>query len=347
MRGGRRGLVADGAGIILVLLVGAGVKARGGDIGRLAGDGGVRRRGVAAAFDVLFGDAALDHDRFGGDRAGDDRAVVAVRLGHAGLGELGGGDGGDGGGVRGHGGAVAAVDADDGGATAHGLLGGHGADDGVVAVDGRGDAAAQTGGDAAVLAGGVGPRRVAQVTGHEEMLVGGGAGQRGHGGNERAGGFGRGAVGDARDVGDLDDVGGASEDGGSDGLSGLPRLGVSFLARCARLGILLAPLADDEPPDQEGDDGDAGEAADDPTGDGAGITATPSSTTAAVITGRATGARAAAGGGGDTFCGGAGVAGLADHGTGGALLTFGTLGGGGLAFDATFEHGAGGEDWMD
>lgn len=111
----------------------------------------------------------------------------------------------------------AIVHADDVCARTLDLLGGDGANDGVVPVDCGRDTAAQRGGDA-LVAGSGRPGRVAKITGHEKVLVGSGTGQRRDGRYQRGRGFGRRSIGDTGNVGDLDDVRGTREDGGCDGL---------------------------------------------------------------------------------------------------------------------------------
>lgn len=114
------------------------------------------------------------------------------------------------------------MNADHSGSGAHCLLSRHGAHNRIIAVNRRGNAATQTGGDTSMLAGGLRPGRVAQVTGHEEVLIGSGTRKRR---NWRHQGRFRGrTVGDSRDVGDLDDVRSASEHGRSDRVCRLPCL---------------------------------------------------------------------------------------------------------------------------
>lgn len=119
---------------------------------------------------------------------------------------------------------LVSVDADNGGTSAHDLLGRHWADNGVVTVDGGSHTAAQargnTRGATPAIVGHLSERRVAQIAWHEEVLIGGCTGERGNGWHER-GSVGWGPVGHTRDVGDLDDIRGAGKDGGSDGVGGL------------------------------------------------------------------------------------------------------------------------------
>lgn len=139
-------------------------------------------------------------------------------------------------------------------------MGGHGTDDGVVAIDGGSDTAAgQAGTDAlAVVFGHTRPYRVANVTRHEVVLVlvvaANGSGDRRDGRHVLVWGVCGGAVGDTRYIGDLDDVGGASDDGRSDRPGG----GLSLATVVGELVILfvipgvtsLATLPDTEPVDQ-------------------------------------------------------------------------------------------------
>lgn len=260
------------------------------------------------------------------------------------------------------------MDADDGGTGAHGLLGGDRADDGIAAVGSGGDTAAQTGGDtggtAATVVGHFGKGRVAQVTRHEEMLVGSGTGQRGHGRDERRRSVGGRSVGDARNVGDLDDIGGAGEHGGSDRMgrfAGLLSDGTRsfFLASSGGTGtsrtsssrghrrggiavgvaerVFVAFLANDKPPDQADDEGDEDETTDDTTGDGTGIGATTGGA-------RGFGVGGATTGGLDTLGGGTLVTGLTDHGTSEAILAGGARRSRRLTLDATFKDGTSGVD---
>lgn len=80
--------------------------------------------------------------------------------------------------------------------------------------------------------------------------------------------------------------------------------------------VLVALLADKEPPDEGDDDGNKGDTTDDSTGNSARTTA---STRGIIL-----GARAASRRSFDAFCGSALVAGLTDHGTGGTLFAGGT-----------------------
>lgn len=97
------------------------------------------------------------------------------------------------------------MDADHRRTSAHGLLGRHGTDNGVVAVNRGGHTAAQTRGDTAAIRHN-GKGRVAQIGGHEEVLVRGGTGERGNRGNERVGGIWRRPVRYARNISDWNDV---------------------------------------------------------------------------------------------------------------------------------------------
>ena len=166
------------------------------------------------------------------------------------------------------------------GLDAHAGLGGCD-DDGVLAVDCRGDAGAwgvrgSRVGSAIRVAGEVGVGRIAQVTGYEEMLVlgrrrgaglGYGDGNRGNRRHEQSRRGGRCSVGDTGNVGDLDDVGGASEDGRGDRMPGADRgfsVGVAGFHVLGRL--LLVPrlllersssVLDAKLPDEEADHSDS------------------------------------------------------------------------------------------
>ena len=124
---------------------------------------------------------------------------------------------------------TARFDADDGRFATNARLHGDRVDNGVVPVDGRGDAATgQTRRHALTCEGTIGQARVGRVSkiGHEEMLIlmhhGGVDGgiksralrQRRYGGNEETGRRRGRAIGDARNVSNLNDVRGSGEDGG-------------------------------------------------------------------------------------------------------------------------------------
>ena len=203
---------------------------------------------------------------------------------------------------------TARLDAHHGGLAADARLDRDRVDNGVVAVDGRGDAtAAQTRGHAVARKGGLAEARVGRGTelGHEEVLIGMRAGrgdrmaglgastwrQRRDGRDQETWGRWRRPIGDAGDVGDLDEVGGSGEDGRGGRADGVHRGPVTTSSAgpvrllVGRLGLgpfilflvlLLVPAPaglDAEAPDQAGHDGDQDDAADDPTGDGADIRA--------------------------------------------------------------------------
>lgn len=280
----------------------------------------------------------LDHHRFGRHCSCHNRAVVVIvavvvgfgdtRLGKLGLcdgrncGRIGRGDGRCGGGCR----LVVTMDAHHSGTSARGLLRRHGAHDGIVARGGGSDTAAQTGrdtrGTTAAIVGEIRERRVAQITRHEEVLVGNRTGERWHGRDERRS-IGRGAVGDAGNVSDLDDIRGAGANGGSDGVGGLAGLlggsAALFLALVSTTTqtVFIALLADEEPPDEANENGDERETTNDTTSNGTSVVASTRGITAGAGAG-------AAGGSSNAFGGSALVARLADHGTGGPFFTGGT-----------------------
>lgn len=211
------------------------------------------------------------------------------------------------------------------------LLRGNGTDHGIVAVDGGCNTAPHRGRET-LVAGCPSPGGVAQITGHKEVLVGSGTGQRGDRGHQCMRGLRRGTVGDTGNVGDLNDVGGTGEDGGGDGLGGLA-LGASSTELVVLL-LLGRPIgssrADDEPPDEEQDDGEGSHTTNNTSRDGTGV---------GLLRGRAV--RGLAVGIGNTLGGGTFVAGRTRHRTGFACFA-GWACRGAIAAHAALEEGVGG-----
>lgn len=139
------------------------------------------------------------------------------------------------------------------------------ADNGVTAIDGGCNTAAQ-GWRHALVARHRGPGGIPQVTRHEEVLIGMSTRKGWYGWNQRRRGLWRGAIGDAWNVGNLDDVGGTGENGRSDGLGGLASVAGSIEGAVVLFFFGIATLPNHKPPDEEKNDGQGDDASDHTTG---------------------------------------------------------------------------------
>lgn len=208
------------------------------------------------------------------------------------------------------------------------LLGRRRANNGVTAVNCGRNTAPQGWGHA-LVARHRGPRRIPQVTRHEEVLIGVRAWKGWHRRHQGGRGLWRGAIGDAWNVGDLNDVGGPGENGGGDGLGGLASISGGIEGAVVLLLLRIAALANDKIPDEAKDHRQSDHTSDDSTSDCTDIGSTG--------WGRGIGGR------GHTFRGRAAVARLRGHGTGLAIRAGGT-GRDRVACYATLEEGARGSE---
>lgn len=285
---------------------------------------------------LLLHRCAPDHDGLGHHLARHDGTTTLCHC--SSLGQLARGDSRNGGGIfggdhdgnwLGQGAGTRAsrtiVHADDVGAGTLDLLCGGRADDGVTAVDGGCNTAAQ-GWRHALVTRHCGPGGVPQITRHEEMLIRMSTRKGWHGRHQRRRGLWRGAIGDAWNVGDLDDVGGTGENGRGDGLGGLASVPGGIEGAVVLLFLSIATLTNHEPPDEEKNYGQGDNTSDHTTSNSTHIGTTRR--------GRGVGGR------GHTFRDGAAVASLGGHGTGLAIRA-GRTSRDGVACFATLEEGAG------